>query len=496
MSNLRLSWQKIVMNLFLLLSIFLSCTDEDFATIMLNTLDNSAPIAVTSADILSGDAPLQVNFTGDNSSDDNGIVSYYWEFPGGSSLDPNITQTFNNPGVHDITLTVTDEEGLTDTATLTITVTQQSAGNPPMAVATADINSGDAPLQVNFMGDNSSDDSDIVRYYWELPDGSSSDPNITYTFNNPGVYDITLTVTDDAGLSDSTTLTITVTQGSGDNTEDCVTNGGLSTESGLKTWCWGDVELPTGYNDDAESFSDGQLYVSSHSNIDMVTKSGDRLYFKVNPRVPVAQNWGGNFNYRAEIRDSPSDAHHPVGTEQWFGWNYKLGSDYIHDTDVQWLMWQTHAASGSPPVSINSYEGGSAGDPGLYLFVHATSTSSTNLDNITRVPLGIELTADLSLDFVMQLISGDETTGHIKLWINGNVVYDQTIRTVYTDQAYGGYVKWGIYKWGWKNEADILLSEAQGISELNTSMGPLRILTRFLDAANYLNDSYSEVAPR
>ncbi len=81
MSNSRFSYNKILLHLFFLLTIFNSCKDEDSVTIALNTHENNAPIAVTTTDILSGDAPLQINFTRNNTSDDNKIVSYYWEFP-------------------------------------------------------------------------------------------------------------------------------------------------------------------------------------------------------------------------------------------------------------------------------------------------------------------------------------------------------------------------------------------------------------------------------
>ncbi len=82
MKNLRVPFRKILMHLFFLLAIFYSITDAGSATKSLNPLENNAPTAVTPADILSGDAPLQVNYPGNNSSDDNGIVSFYLEFPG------------------------------------------------------------------------------------------------------------------------------------------------------------------------------------------------------------------------------------------------------------------------------------------------------------------------------------------------------------------------------------------------------------------------------
>jgi hypothetical protein len=70
MKNLRVPCYKIVMHLFFLLVIFFSWTDEDSVTITLNTPENNAPKAVTLEDILSGDTLLQVNFPGNNPSDD------------------------------------------------------------------------------------------------------------------------------------------------------------------------------------------------------------------------------------------------------------------------------------------------------------------------------------------------------------------------------------------------------------------------------------------
>jgi hypothetical protein len=77
--DLRISFQKIVMHLFFLLTIFYSFTDKDSTTVSLNTPENNAPIAVSVADILNRDALLQVNFMGNNSFFENGIVRYHLE---------------------------------------------------------------------------------------------------------------------------------------------------------------------------------------------------------------------------------------------------------------------------------------------------------------------------------------------------------------------------------------------------------------------------------
>ena len=94
----------------------------------------------------------------------------------------------------------------------------------PTAVINATPLSGDAPLLVNFNGSGSSDDGSIVSYAWVFGDGNSANGvNRNHTYANPGVYTARLTVTDDGGKTDSTTVTISVTQPGGDPS--CNTSG-------------------------------------------------------------------------------------------------------------------------------------------------------------------------------------------------------------------------------------------------------------------------------
>jgi PKD repeat protein len=101
----------------------------------------------------------------------------------------------------------------TPTPTLT-----PSANQPPVAVAWANPESGEAPLTVQFSSDGSNDpDGSIVGYAWDFGDGgSSSDANPGHTYTEAGTYNATLTVTDDDGASQSDTVVITVTGASQD----------------------------------------------------------------------------------------------------------------------------------------------------------------------------------------------------------------------------------------------------------------------------------------
>lgn len=88
--------------------------------------DPGYPVAVALAAPSEGAAPLRVKFDGSSSSDDGTIVSYFWDFgDGGTSRAVRPRYQFDHPGSYIVSLTVTDDEGLTDTDTVTIEVVQR-----------------------------------------------------------------------------------------------------------------------------------------------------------------------------------------------------------------------------------------------------------------------------------------------------------------------------------------------------------------------------------
>ena len=184
-------------------SVIITVTDDIF---------NEAPVAVATATPITGEAPLLVTFTGSNSTDDIGIVSYDWDFKDGndSSLaDPS--HTFQTPGLYEVEFIVRDAEGLTDTIIINITVTGPNGNNAPVAVANATPLSGDAPLEVSFDSSGSTDDNAVTGYSWDFGNGdTSTQANPTYIFTTPGTYIVGLTVSDLEGLTDTDELTIVV----------------------------------------------------------------------------------------------------------------------------------------------------------------------------------------------------------------------------------------------------------------------------------------------
>ena len=161
----------------------------------------------------SGTVGTPVTFDGSGSTDPDGnntIASYAWDFgDGASGTGVNPTHTYGAPGSYTVTLTVTDDGGLTDTASSSANI---GAGNaPPIADANGPY-SGTVGIAVTFNGSASTDpDGTIVAYDWTFGDGNTgTGVNPTNTYAAAGIYTVTLTVTDDGGLTDTATSTASI----------------------------------------------------------------------------------------------------------------------------------------------------------------------------------------------------------------------------------------------------------------------------------------------
>uniref|UniRef100_UPI00047BDC8D malectin domain-containing carbohydrate-binding protein n=1 Tax=Arenibacter latericius TaxID=86104 RepID=UPI00047BDC8D len=116
----------------------------------------------------------------------------------------------NSP--YNVEVTVTDDCSPSQSTSIQFVWNIGGAGNqPPVAVASADVTSGDAPLTVNFTGSNSTDDETGLSFDWVFGDGgTSTQANPVYVYNTPGNYTATLTVTDAEGIEDTANAQISV----------------------------------------------------------------------------------------------------------------------------------------------------------------------------------------------------------------------------------------------------------------------------------------------
>jgi len=195
----------------------LNVTDEagnwQVDTMTVTVLDITSPVADAGPDQVV-DAGATVIFDGSGSKDNAGITKYTWTFNDGTG-DIELTgdgpsHTFNVPGLYNVVLNIRDAAGHEDTDALNVTVNDTS---PPVSAAGPDQTIDEGAL-VTLNGSGSTDNVGIINHTWTFNDGSD---DITlhgvapsHTFNVPGVYMVTLNVTDGAGSWDSDVMNVTV----------------------------------------------------------------------------------------------------------------------------------------------------------------------------------------------------------------------------------------------------------------------------------------------
>lgn len=173
------------------------------------------PNAVATASASSGEVPFTVSFNSDQSSAPSGsIQSYEWDFGDGSEVSklPNPTHVFQDTIPRTITLTVTDDAGLTGPAYLQFTGTVIGT-LPPKAEFPAPTTFF-KPAVVKFDGSSSVSYDGPLTYSWDFGDGkpveTSATPVISHNFTDSGSFTVTLTVKDIGGRTGFRTRTVEV----------------------------------------------------------------------------------------------------------------------------------------------------------------------------------------------------------------------------------------------------------------------------------------------
>lgn len=179
--------------------------------------ENNEPPFADPAGPYTADVNEEILFFGENSYDIDGTIeAYEWNFGNGDTAAvENPFYAYDAEGVYTVTLTVTDNEGVSATATTTAIIT---AGNQ---LPVAEITGNDEALvgeSLPLAGVNSYDpDGSIVSYSWDFDgrngiqvDATGAITSILYTV--PGAYVITLTVTDNDGAAAVDTHEVTVAE--------------------------------------------------------------------------------------------------------------------------------------------------------------------------------------------------------------------------------------------------------------------------------------------
>ena len=184
----------------------------DNDTVMITVFAMPEPAAILSDTIIC--ANEEICFFDQTSLGDTTINTWLWDFGDGLTVPPGpddtICHIYPNPGTFVPVLQVLDNNGCAGTANLTTIVVNEG----PNAAFNVSPNLGGSPTIIGcnpgpdnpvfFTDTSTSANSSITSWSWDFDAGntstSSTDTNI---YLNAGTYDVTLTVTDANGCTDS-----------------------------------------------------------------------------------------------------------------------------------------------------------------------------------------------------------------------------------------------------------------------------------------------------
>jgi PKD repeat protein len=151
----------------------------------------------------------QVTFNASESAAPNStIVSYVWNFGDNSTVaanDTTVTHTYSKRGVYNVSLVVTDSDGLFNT-----TITELQVGIPPVPFFTPSTQSPSVGENVTFSATSA---PDITAYIWnfgEVAGPENGNATMIHSFPASDNFTVTLTVYDSDGLHASYNQTINV----------------------------------------------------------------------------------------------------------------------------------------------------------------------------------------------------------------------------------------------------------------------------------------------
>ncbi len=150
---------------------------------------------------------LRCTFVDRSDDDDGSIVSWSWSFgDGATSSERNPSHTYASAGNYEVLLVVTDDDGAADTRTHSVRAEAPPPPPPPPAnePPKADFDVDCEGLSCAFEDRSEDEDGTIVSWAWSFGDGAtSSERNPVHTYAAKGHYNVSLTVTDDQGGTDS-----------------------------------------------------------------------------------------------------------------------------------------------------------------------------------------------------------------------------------------------------------------------------------------------------
>jgi PKD repeat protein len=140
------------------------------------------------------------------------ITSYVWDFGDGSSGNGrSVSHTFTTGATHTVTLTVTNDRGLSASTTQAVVVGNAAGPTASFTFSPATVHVNQ-DVFFNASASTASPGRTIRSYTWDYGDGTTASGAIppAKKFATANTFVVTLTVTDDLGQSSTTTNTVDV----------------------------------------------------------------------------------------------------------------------------------------------------------------------------------------------------------------------------------------------------------------------------------------------
>lgn len=162
-------------------------------TNLVNAVSVGEPLSEFNAAPQTGFAPFEVRF---NELAEGDIDNFFWDFgDGATSVEKNPAHIYKRDGLFAVSLTVSGSNGANTRKKTNLINTQPIL--PPAADFTSDKTFGEKPLDVQFTDLST---GIIDSWLWLFGDGaSSSEQNPSHTYNNAGIFFVSLTVSGPGG---------------------------------------------------------------------------------------------------------------------------------------------------------------------------------------------------------------------------------------------------------------------------------------------------------
>lgn len=149
-----------------------------------------------------------VKFDSEAKDRDGKIVSWYWDFgDGNDSLNQNPTHVYSVDGTYNVSLKVTDDEGISSKMDIKIKI----KNSLPEVKFDYTLTKPRTLSNITFKDKSHDSDGNIIDIEWNFGDGRiSNDSRPIHSYEENGRYNVSLTVTDDDGQSSTAFKTINV----------------------------------------------------------------------------------------------------------------------------------------------------------------------------------------------------------------------------------------------------------------------------------------------